>query len=171
MERGNFTEALAMLKEGNTILQRAAESDDYPGFSVAYVCRLTADLYAIIGKIEYELNLPNHGGSWFKKAEMHRQKLIQDDLVEAFDLRIMAIEDSSIALASLADTSDPSSTIATCTSLMEQYGSESGRWSWAWNLGVAYRFKGDLEESLEWCEKSVKWTRELYGDYDFRMAM
>lgn len=171
MEHGNFREALDMANEGCAILEAAVTNGKHLGYYPQYMCRLTADLYSAIGKIEYELNLPGHGGLWFEKADTHRQKLIQHDTVQSFDLKVMAIGDCSIALASIAETGDPDSTVKACTFLMDQYGNDIGRNSWAGNLAVAHRIQGNLKESLKWCKKAQDWTRESYGDSSLGMAM
>lgn len=160
-----------MVKDACEILDLAVANNDHPGYYPQYMCRLLAGLYSTIGSIEYELNLPQYGGSWFKIADSRRLDLIENDTFEQYDLLVMAIGDGNIGLAHLAAMESPDSTIASFTFLLENFDDRDCRSVWAANLSIAYRLRGSLETSLEWCETALRWTRDVYGEEALSMAM
>ncbi|KAJ8130566.1 hypothetical protein O1611_g3068 [Lasiodiplodia mahajangana] len=169
-ERGNFEGASSMVKLACSILETAHESGNHPGYHHRYMCRLTADMYSTFGSIEYELNLPLHGRSWFEKADKHRRQLIENETAEPYDLEIMAIVDGNIALTYLAD-GVPDSSIASYKFLLDTFDSPSSRGIWAANLSIAYRTDNHLDESLAWCQKSLEWTSNEYGEQSLSLAI
>ncbi|KAJ5152920.1 uncharacterized protein N7482_009398 [Penicillium canariense] len=170
-ERGNFTDALELVKMGSTVLEDAAAICNYPGYYPQYMCRLTADLYSSLGSIEYELNHPNHGRLWFEKADEHRRKLIDNDTAQSYDIESMAVGDGNIGLSHLADSGTSEPSIAAYKFLIENFQNNNNLCIWAANLSIAYRFQGDLEESLEWCKVADNWTRKTFGEDSLSMAI
>jgi tetratricopeptide (TPR) repeat protein len=171
-EFGRFNVALSIVKEACDVLEQAVETNDHPGYFPQYMRRLIADLYSTIGSIEYELNLPNHGRPWFEKADEQRRKLIEDDTAQSYDIEVMANGDGNIALSCLADNGTPETCISVFNGLIDNFNNnKNNRSIWAANLSIAYRFQGNLEESLKWCNVASQWTSEVYGNDSLSMAM
>ncbi|VUC20615.1 unnamed protein product, partial [Clonostachys rosea] len=169
-ETGYFQAAKEMLLDVFDILEQAVERRDHPGYFPRYMRRLTAELYSTYGSLEYEQNLPGYGRSWFEKADQHRMKLIEDETAQRVDIQSMALVDGDISLTYLAD-GFPDPSIGTYNMLLDTFDNQDLRYTWAANLSIALRAKGNLDESLLWCRKSSKWVTERDGEWSLKMAI
>lgn len=159
-----------MVAESCQILEEAMKTNNHPGFAPQYMCRLTADMYITYGSIEYEQNLPGLGRAWYEKADSHRTKLLDDELIELFDIETTALVDVNIALTQLAhDEAVPA--ISIFNRLINTFHNKNSRGMWAANLSIAYRINEELNESLKWCRQSSDWTASEHGEKSLYLAM
>ena len=159
-----------MVNEGLQILEAAVAEGNHPGYYANYMCRLISEMYSTLGSIEYELNLPDHGRSYFEKAHAQRSKLLEERTsVEAYDVETMSFMRSNISLTYLSDHSAAQS-IESFHHLINDFDNRNLESVFAANLSLAYQIDGQLEESLRWCQRAFDLTREVYGQDSLRMA-